>query len=110
MSISVSFLPFTHESPVDVDTPLVRMLKSSSVILLLRMKTGRKWIIGFAVLSRSSTMGLPASRKACQYLVSGILSGVTYVTESNTEAAVGRRMHCPFRGFGPLTLLSSSIR
>ena len=43
-------------SNVSGNPPLVSMLRSSSVMLLRRMNLGRKCIMGFDVLSRSSTM------------------------------------------------------
>ena len=42
MSLSITFLPFTHESLMLVDSPLVRMERSLPVMLFIDMYAGRK--------------------------------------------------------------------
>ena len=42
MSLSSTFLPFTHESLILVDSPLVRIERSLPVMLFIDMYAGRK--------------------------------------------------------------------
>ena len=81
MSRSTTFFPFTHASCAEVACPLVRMARSSLLMLWNCMYAGKKCIIGGVSLwSPAFMMGmaLPRLRTVAHAPVSGIsLTGIT---------------------------------